>query len=323
MSSARFLVIPLVVGAVGCSGAGFVATEALDSPDSGSVGAGGSGGGGRTGGAGGGGIDAAPAGDAPIEGSVPRSDVVTSPCGSLRPGDETSYDRELCFEPSEFTMGSSAANLRGVFADHTPPHRVSLKGFVLDAYEVTVGRYRACVEAGGCLAPPAGSGCSFQSGVPAQPITCLTWDEAKKFCAWDGGRRLPTEAEWERAARGPTVNDYPWGQEFGCRQAVLGGTSYCPEHAGELPKSVGSVPEGVSFDGAHDIAGNVAEWVADWAGSYPSGAVTDPVGAPSGSQRLVRGGAWRSVPEHGMVFVRATASPETRGPWGVRCARGY
>jgi formylglycine-generating enzyme required for sulfatase activity len=315
MGSVRVLLLPVLACAFACSASSFVAHEELQSADSGESGAGGAGGGG--------GADAAPPGDAHAESVVSTTDVTPSSCGPLRSGDEPKYDRELCFEPSQFTMGSSAANLRGVFADHTPPHSVSLKGFVLDAYEVTVGRYRGCVEAGGCRAPAAGSGCSFQSGGSAQPITCLSWEEAKAFCAWDGARRLPTEAEWERAARGGAVNDYPWGQKFDCGHAVLGGTTFCPEHAGELPKAVGSMPDGVSLEGAYDLAGNVAEWVADWAGSYPSTAVTDPVGAPSGSQRVVRGGAWRSMPEHGMGYVRATSTPDTRGPWGMRCARDY
>jgi formylglycine-generating enzyme required for sulfatase activity len=318
MISVRLGITPLFTAMLGCSGPSFVAADVPDA--------------GETGGAGGGATadtrieDAALGSDASVlvnDASVPGSDASTSACGPLRSGDAPRYDRELCFAPSRFTMGSSASNLGGLFADHTPPHPVALRGFVLDAYEVTVGRYRLCVEAGACAAPPPATGCNYQSGHGSQPITCVSWEEAKKFCAWDGARRLPSEAQWERAARGPSISDYPWGQRFDCRHAVLGGANGCPEHAGELPKPVGPTPEGASPEGAFDLAGNVAEWVADWVASYPSSEVTDPAGAPAGSQRVVRGGAWRSLPEHGMGYVRFTATPDSRGPWGMRCAREY
>ena len=307
MISGRLAWVPLVAGVFGCSGPSFVAADAPETTETGAGGASV--------------VDAGGASDARSDAVTQKVDVAPSPCGTLRSTDQPGYDRELCFEPTRFTMGSSAGNLGGLFADHTPPHPVSLRGFVLDAYEVTVGRYRKCVEAGGCLAPPPGAGCSFQGGSDALPITCLTWEEAKKFCSWDGARRLPTEAEWERAARGPDATDYPWGREFDCEHAVLGGMSACPEHAGPLPKPEGTTPEGASTEGAFDLAGNVAEWVADWFGSYPGSAVTDPTGPSAGTQRVVRGGQWRSLPEHGMGYVRATSTPETRGPWGMRCAR--
>jgi formylglycine-generating enzyme required for sulfatase activity len=292
------------LGLLGCSGPSFSsAAPVLEQADSGFA------------------IEASTSGDARGEAQVTKHDVVQGPCGALRAGDAPSFDRELCFEPSSFTMGSRAPNLGSVFADHTPPHPVTLQPFVLDAYEVSVGRYRGCVEAGSCSAPAAGAGCSFAGSDPTLPITCVTWEEAKQFCAWDGARRLPTEAEWERAARGSSSSDYPWGARFDCAHAVLGGVSICPEYAGELPQAVGNRAAGASPEGALDLAGNVAEWVADWLGSYPSGAVSDPLGPSGGSQRVVRGGGWRSAPDHGMGYVRTGAAAEARGPWGFRCAR--
>jgi formylglycine-generating enzyme required for sulfatase activity len=152
---------------------------------------------------------------------------------------------------------------------------------------MSVARYRACVEAGACVAPGTilSQGCTYTTAAAAQelfPITCVSWQQASDFCAWDGGRRLPTEAEWERAARGPSSSNYPWGDVFDCTRAVAAGTTQCTMYAGSSPRAAGSTPAGVSAEGAFDLIGNAAEWVADWFGAYPSGSVSDPTGPASG-----------------------------------------
>jgi formylglycine-generating enzyme required for sulfatase activity len=294
-----------LMGLLGCSGPSFTSADPVEETADG----------GHTV------VEAGVVADARGEAALTKSDVAPSPCGALRSGAAPNFERELCFEPSSFTMGSNAPNLGSVFADHTPPHTVTLHAFALDAYEVTVARYRGCVAAGACAAPPAGTGCSFEGSDAERPITCVSWEDAKKFCAWDGTRRLPSEAEWERAARGSGASDYPWGTKFDCSHAVLGAANSCPEYAGELPLGVGQAAAGASPEGALDLAGNAAEWVADWVGSYPVGTLSDPRGPSGGSQRVVRGGGWRSMPEHGMGYVRSSAAPEARGAWGFRCAR--
>ncbi len=245
------------------------------------------------------------------------------PCGELRSDDSMMFDRETCYPETAFTMGSLEPNLGNGFADHTPARSVTLDAFVLDAYEVTVARYRRCVDDGGCPAPGSdlAKGCTFETGED-YPVTCVSWAEAREFCRWDGDRRLPTEAEWEAAARGTDERAYPWGNDFQCELAVLGGTAACPEHDGVAPARVASRPEGASPEVAFDLSGNVAEWVFDWVGSYSSADVSNPTGPDTGSQKSLRGGSWRSVPPAGMAYVRSPASPEvSTGAVGFRCAR--
>ena len=262
----------------------------------------------------------------PAADAAPGADVGRSGCGGLRTGDAPTYDREVCFVGAAFAMGSDSANLGKSFADHTPAHGVTLSTYRLDAYEVTVGRYRACVAAGACVVPeaPLAGGCTYAASYEndALPLTCATWSEAGRFCAWDEGRRLPTEAEWEYAARGSDESTYPWGAEFSCPRAVIGGYAAgpCPDNMGALPKPVGSAGAGRSIAGVFDLVGNAAEWVHDWAGSYPTGAVRDPQGPETGAGRVLRGGSWASTLPVGLGFARTTSPPATRGPWGFRCA---
>ena len=129
------------------------------------------------------------------------------------------------------------------------------------------------------------------------PITCVSWDDAIAFCAWDGGRRLPSEAEWERAARGTASTRYAWGDDVSCSKAVFGGSSQqqqCPNHVGQTPKAVGSTPLGVSAEGAFDLTGNAWEWVADLYSEtyYLETPVDNPSGPATGEYHVLRGGSW-------------------------------
>ena len=269
---------------------------------------------------------AAEAGAAPDSGDplavVPMglNGVRETPCGAARDRGAPEYDREVCFPAQSFTMGSAEPNLGSAHADHSPPHRVSLDAFLLDAFEVTRSRYGRCVEEGACEPPPEdpAAGCT---SAPHQPATCVRWADALAFCEWDGGRRLPTEAEWELAARGEDDRAYPWGADFECSRAVLGGGGTCPEHTGPSASRVGSLPAGATSKGVFDLSGNAAEWVLDWVGSYPTSDVVAPTGPSKGTQRVLRGGEWRSLPAAGMTYVRASSDPQIAGPWGFRCAR--
>jgi iron(II)-dependent oxidoreductase len=148
---------------------------------------------------------------------------------------------------------------------------------------------------------------------PSWPRETVTWQEASKFCKAKNAR-LPTEAEWEYAARGPDGLIYPWGDEFHLERLTSGKLS---------PDNVASVPEGVSWVGAFDMSGGVAEWVADWYAPFSQVSATNPHGPADGQERVLRGGSWFSFAS---FFVRTThresASPDTANSTiGFRCAR--
>jgi formylglycine-generating enzyme required for sulfatase activity len=246
--------------------------------------------------------------------------TLSAACGSLRGGTA----REVCFAGASFTMGSDQPNLGVGLADHTPAHPVTLHSYTLDAYEVSVARYGACVQAGACTPMSSSPGCASGAALNASgdsPVMCVTWGQASSFCAWDGGRRLPTEAEWEFAARGAADRTYPWGDTFSCALAIVGGYPGGPCSNNSSPGSVEGNGAGASPELVYNLAGNVAEWVADWVGSYPSAAQADPSGPLSGTTKVVRGGAFSSPLPAAIAYARMAIDPTVAGPWGFRCAR--
>jgi len=265
--------------------------------------------------------DGGPSGTAVGEATTPSADSATtpSPCGPLRTGDA----RESCFDSLTFSMGSNDPNLGGQFADHTPAHSVTLRAFAIDAYEVSVARYRACVSAGSCTAPATGAQCTYTASPGAgesMPVVCVTWAQAGAFCQFEG-HRLPTEAEWELAARGATARSYPWGEIFDCSKAVVGAYpgGACSSYTG--PSAVDAMGAGATPEQVFNLAGNAAEWVADWMGSYRAGAQTDPTGPATGSMKIVRGGSFSNTPTAALGYARIPMSPTAVGSWGFRCAR--
>jgi formylglycine-generating enzyme required for sulfatase activity len=227
----------------------------------------------------------------------------------------------------EFEMGSTIGD------DEQPVHTVALDGFWIDRTEVANAQYRRCVEARGC-SPPVDSGSHTRdsyygdSTYDDYPVIYVTWHQAVDYCTW-AGARLPTEAEWEYAARGPEGRVFPWGDEFdGTRLNYC--DANCPEqwadetvddgYADTAP--VGSYPGGASWCGALDVAGNVWELVADWYGDYPSGRQVNPMGPYSGEYRVARGGSW-SLNQY-VARCTARGRPHPDG-WnddiGFRCAR--
>jgi formylglycine-generating enzyme required for sulfatase activity len=209
----------------------------------------------------------------------------------------------------EFTMGSGEGGSR------QPVHPVYLDAFYIDKTEVTNAQYRQCVEAGGCNAP--GKTTYYDNADYDQhPVVYVDWYQAGAYCEW-AGKRLPTEAEWEKAARGTDERTYPWGEGIDCDHAQYNG---CGE--GTVP--VGSKPKGASPYGVLDMAGNVWEWVADWydSGYYSQSPDRNPPGPDSGTMRVLRGGSWSGTQGFAVCTFRYRFSPWFRlGIGGFRCAR--
>lgn len=220
---------------------------------------------------------------------------------------------ELCVDETEAS-----------FANELVPHEVYLSDFWIDRTEVTVASYRRCVSAGVCAEPPYASG-GQRFDRPEYPVVLVSWSDAQRYCVWAGGR-LPTEAEWERAARGMAGRRYPWGHVYNPFHANHGRLSFDELDDGdgflELAP-VGSLVAGRTPDGIDDLAGNVEEWVADYYHpEYPSGSAKNPRGPDMGEERVLRGGSYIL----GRPWLRGAArghdSPTSRRAWrGFRCAR--
>lgn len=210
----------------------------------------------------------------------------------------------------EFIMGSDNNQ-----AAAQPAHTVYLDSFYIDQYEVTNGDYLTCAEAGVCT-----TGGSFRIRRPElaqNPVVFVNWNEAKTFCEWRGAR-LPTEAEWEKAARGTDQRIFPWGNDpITCDRAQYNECDWALS-------PVGSYPSGVSPYGAYDMAGNAWEWVSDWYAQdyYSYSPAENPTGPESGLYKSTRGGGflydprlqttiWRNQAHVGHAYIYL----------GFRCAR--
>jgi formylglycine-generating enzyme required for sulfatase activity len=211
-----------------------------------------------------------------------------------------------------FTMGDD---------EESPRCEVHVSAFYLDRYEITVARYAKFLEATGSVHPPEG----WEGANPAKsgelPVVGVDWQDADAYCRW-AGKRLPTETEWEKAARGSDARRYPWGDASPMLEhANFQNTSPLAYDGGLTP--AGTHPAGASPYGIHDLAGNAAEWVADWhAEGFERGDVRDPKGPESGTRRVIRGGGRFDGAERIASAKRYYASPETRGEdIGFRCAR--
>ena len=188
--------------------------------------------------------------------------------------------------------------------DGKPIHRVKIKTFMMSKTEVTVGQYRKCVKAGVCKTPDTGSYCNWdKTDREDHPINCVSWFQLNEFAKWVGGR-LPTEAEWEYAARSRGQNvTYPWGEESpSCRYAVMDdGGDGCGK---DRTWPVCSKRRGNTKQGLCDMAGGVWEWVQDEYESSYNGAPTDGSARcnasdcsknTSNAYRVLRGGSWSDV----------------------------
>jgi eukaryotic-like serine/threonine-protein kinase len=281
---------------------------------------------------------------APPPDPPPSAATATAPAKPVCPGDMAGL------EGGQFRMGTDDGE-----PDEWPPHLVTVAGFCLDRHEVTVGQYLQCVKIGDCKPPPTdvqwpgvsprekkvySPACNGRDpfGKDLHPINCIDWESANLYCQW-ASKRLPTEAEWEYAARGSEGRRYPWGNEppdasrlnacgtecaaWLTQHAQTPATLYARDDKWALTAPIGSFPRGRSPQGVDDLAGNVWEWTADWSGLYPSDPQTDPKGPPKGVRKVVRGGGFNADDE---IDVRSSQRysnvPDTRTAlFGFRCAR--
>lgn len=259
----------------------------------------------------------------------------------------------------EYFMGSDE---KDALDFEKPPHKVKLSPYCIDITEETVAQYKDCSDNGGCRR--AGKENSWNGLAEAQkknydplcnandlegrakhPINCVDWDQAKEACTYRGGR-LPTEAEWEYAARGSDGRIYPWGDEppgplllNACGKECVAWMKKHPDpnvtvalmypdddgHVHTAP--VGSFPKGKSKWGLMDVVGNVWEWVADWYADYDKGLAAkmsaDPTGPAEGTEKVIRGGGWNgSMPSWVRPSFRFKVAPAARSHgFGFRCAK--
>jgi formylglycine-generating enzyme required for sulfatase activity len=209
--------------------------------------------------------------------------------------DQQTADELLALGPPAWAAGE--------LPSEQPAHDVTITaGYWIDRTEVTNAGYRAFVDAGGytnrtlwseagwawvARQAPGGLPRACGTSAPDHPVACITWFEADAYARWRGGR-LPTEAEWEYAARGPESARYPWGDAWE--------PSRCNVEGSTGTEPVASHPAGASWVGAQDMAGNVMEWVSDWldAAYYTADLATDPAGPANGRVKVEKGGWWGS-----------------------------
>jgi formylglycine-generating enzyme required for sulfatase activity len=230
-----------------------------------------------------------------------------------------------------FQMGSDAGD-----SDEEPVHPVTLDAFWIDRTEVTNAMYALCVEAGKC--PPPSSSKSYSrdsyygnAQFDNYPVIYVTWDNAKTYCEW-AGRRLPTEAEWEKAARETDGRTYPWGNEqpagnllnFADSNTNFDWSDKTVDDGYADTSPAGNYPDGASPYGALDMAGNVWEWVNDWYdGAYYGNSLSEnPQGPASGQYRVLRGGSWSDDDGGVRAAFRLRGEPGSfYDSIGFRCAR--
>jgi len=247
---------------------------------------------------------------------TPTSAPVPSitPAAGLTPAPSKEIEVPMIAIPAgEFIMGNDVGD-----DDEKPAHKVFVAAFKIDQFEVTNEQFQAFVEKTGYVSDAEKAGESttwrtYAEGKPKHPVVLVTWNDAVAYCQWCG-KRLPTEAEWEKAARGTEGFIYPWGNEWASGKANTEESGY------RGTTIVGSFPAGASPYGVMDMAGNVSEWTSDWYEAYPGSTFTSSYFGKK--YRVIRGGGWFSDAQLVRTTERSCSSVDLHNDdVGFRCAR--
>ena len=224
--------------------------------------------------------------------SRPPEDMVLIPAGGFTMGtDEVDSDQKA----TEYGI------IKPWFADERPAHQVLLPAYYLDKFEVTNTVYQKFVMATGHRPPPYWNGTQYPNGMDRYPAVMVSWENAQAYCRW-AGKRLPTEAEWEKAARSDQ-RLYPWGNTFDPNKANVGGT-----RGGLTP--VGNYEAGQSPYGIFDLTGNVWEWTSDWYNPYPGNVTEDKNFGEK--YKVLRGNSWATVGHYPPEITRQIVAHNSR-----------
>lgn len=217
----------------------------------------------------------------------------------------------------EHQEGNELGTLKPWYLDEHPQHKHYLPLFYIDQYEVTNAEYKLFMDDVRTRPPVYFFGRGIPPGRGNYPVTDINWYEAQRYCEWKG-KHLPTEAEWEKAARGADGQEFPWGNDYDKKMLNAGDSGI-----GDIAP-VGSFKAGASPYGVHDLSGNVWEWTADWYQSYPEGDYKNDLYGEK--QKVFRGGGWGGVGHYSLpLFYRAAyrsslVPDEAYADLGFRCA---
>lgn len=236
-----------------------------------------------------------------------------------------SFSTDMALVPAgEFWMGNNGRRSGEGTGDpdETPMHKVFVRSFLIDVYEVTNTDYKKFVDATGYPEPYHWKKGKIPPNKEKHPVVYVNWKDANNYCKW-AGKRLPTEAEWEKAARGPDGKFYPWGEEFDAFKANTPQRWLILKTKGDT-MPVGSFKDGKSPYGLYDMSGNVWEWTASWYERYPGNKY--PKTSYGKMYKVLKGGSWYNCLSYGcglsaVASNRSEISPTIKNSsFGFRCA---